>query len=329
MQLPAWARSEPAGLAASIAATAVVTSALAPLQDSVGLLNEGLILLLLALLVSATWGWRVGLFAAVLNNLSLNFFFVPPLHTLTVQDPENVIALLIFLVVAMVGGMLLSSARHSAAESQRRQAETQVLLNLSRAMIGRTHPEDALAALCEEVVAALRPDGAAVLSASGGAWRVLASAGASSASRAPTAEERAMAERALTANAPMGLGRTGLTAGRPRRIAVSIAGRRRIEEMKRALTLVPLRVGDRAFGVLRLDGPITGTVFGNHPRAVARAVRQRGRVRRAARRIGRGGRARRSATRSRRDEDGADDLDLARPENAARGHQDLGHQLAR
>jgi two-component system sensor histidine kinase KdpD len=257
-------RSEAAGIAVSIAATAVVTSALAPVQDSVGLLNEGLILLLLALLVSATWGWRVGLFAAVLNNLSLNFFFVPPLHTLTVQDPENVIALLIFLVVAMVGGMLLSSARQAAAESRRRQAETQVLLNLSRAMIGRTHPEDALAALCEEVVAALRPEGAAVLNAGGG-WRVLASAGAPSAGRAPDTEERAMAERALAANAPMMLGRTGFSPGRPPRIATRIGGRPRIEEMKRALTLVPLRIGDRAFGVLRLDGPITGTVFGNHP----------------------------------------------------------------
>jgi hypothetical protein len=49
VQLPAWARSEPAGLAASIAATAVATSALAPVQHKVGLLNEGLILLLLAL----------------------------------------------------------------------------------------------------------------------------------------------------------------------------------------------------------------------------------------------------------------------------------------
>jgi two-component system sensor histidine kinase KdpD len=265
MQIPAWLRSEPAGVAASVAATAVVTSAMAPIQDGVGLLNEGLIFLLLALLVSATWGWRVGLFAAVLTNLSLNFFFVPPLHTLTVQDPENVVALLIFLVVAMVGGMLLSSARQAAAESRRRQAETQVLLNLSRAMIGRTHPEDALAALCEEVVAALRPEGAAVLSAIGGGWRVLASAGAPSAGRSPDAEERAMAEQALATSAPVGLGRTGLAPGRPRRIAVRMGPQQRIREIKRGLTLVPLRVGDRAFGVLRLDGPITGTVFGDHP----------------------------------------------------------------
>jgi two-component system sensor histidine kinase KdpD len=265
MKLPSWFRTESAGIAASVTATGIATAALAPIQHRVGLLNEGLIFLLLALLVSAVWGWRVGLLAAVLNNLALNFFFVPPLHTLTVQDTSNIVALLIFLLVAMVGGSLLSSAQSAVAESRRRQAQTQVLLDLSRAMIGRTNPEDALAALCEEVVSALRPEGAAVLSATGGAWRVLASAGAPSAGRAPDPEERAMAERALAANAPMMLGRTGFTPGRPRRIATRIGGRPRIEEMKRALTLAPLRVGDRAFGVLRLDGPITGTMFGDHP----------------------------------------------------------------
>ena len=265
MKVPAWLRTEVAGLGVSIAATAVLTSVLAPIQDRVGLLNEGLLLLLLALLVSATWGWRVGLFAAVLTNLSLNFFFVPPLHTFTVQDGRNIVALLIFLVVAMLGGRLLASAQQALAESRRRQAETQVLLNLSRVMIGRTHPEDALAALCEEVVSALHPEGAAVLSGAGGGWRVLASAGAPSSARPTDAEERAMADRALAANEPVMLGYTGLTSTRPRRIAVRAGGRIRIETAGRALTLVPLRVGERAFGVLRLDGPITGTAFGDHP----------------------------------------------------------------
>jgi two-component system sensor histidine kinase KdpD len=206
----------------------------------------------------------VGLFAAILTNLSLNFFFVQPLHTLTVQDTANAIALVLFVAVAMVGGSLLSVAQRAAGEARRRQAETQVLLSLSRAMIGRTDPQDALSALCEEVVAALRPDGAAVLSAGGGAWRVLASAGADSAGRAPDTEERAMAEQALVSNAPVMLGRTGMTAARPRKVVVRAGGRRRIEEMKRALTLIPLRVGERAFGVLRLDGTIA-TRFGDHP----------------------------------------------------------------
>src|SRR5512140_2385304 len=189
MRVPPWLRTEAAGVGAATVAAAALTGGLAPIQHRVGLLNEGLLFLLLALLVSATWGWRVGLFAAVLTNLALNFFFVPPLHTFTVQNASNIVALFVFLMVAMLGGRLLASAQQALAESRRRQAETQVLLNLSRVMIGRTHPEGALAALCEEVVSALHPEGAAVLSGAAAGWRVLASAGAPSAARATDAEE--------------------------------------------------------------------------------------------------------------------------------------------
>jgi len=67
-------------VAATIGGAAILVAALAPFQHKVGLLNEGLLFLLLTLLISSTWGWLVGLFAAVLANLALNFFFVPPLH---------------------------------------------------------------------------------------------------------------------------------------------------------------------------------------------------------------------------------------------------------
>ncbi len=183
MSLPDRVQGSAAGAALTLLATAALTGVMAPLQHRIGLLNEALALLLLALLASAIWGWRVGLFAAVLTNLSLNFFFVQPLHTFSVRDSADVFGLSLFIAVAMVGGLLLSAAQRAAAEARRRQAETQVLLSLSRAMIGRTDPQDALAALCQEVLAALRPEGAAVLSLAGGTWRVLASAGAESASR--------------------------------------------------------------------------------------------------------------------------------------------------
>jgi hypothetical protein len=68
-------------VAATIGGAAILVAALAPFQHKVGLLNEGLLFLLLTLLISSTWGWLVGLFAAVLANLALNFFFVPPLHS--------------------------------------------------------------------------------------------------------------------------------------------------------------------------------------------------------------------------------------------------------
>ena len=242
----------------------MLTSILAPIEGRVGLLNAGLLFLLLTLAISAIWGWRVGVFAAVLTNLALNFFFVPPIHRFTVEAPSNIIALVVFLLVSVIGGSLLSRAQLAAAEARRSAAETAVLLDLSRAMVGQREPKDALEALCNEVVAALTAPGASVLSGSGTQWYVHASAGSADAARAPDSQERVMAEQALASGRITRLGHTGLSPARRPRI-VRPAGTRRIEEMTAGVAFVPLRIGDRTLGVLRVDGPIAATRFREQP----------------------------------------------------------------
>lgn len=257
-------RSYQAGVIATAGATAMLTSTLAPMQDRIGLLNEGLLFLLLTLAISAVWGWPVGLFAAVLSNLALNFFFVPPLYEFTVQSFSNVVALVVFLIVSAIGGSLLSNARAAASAARRSANETRVLLGLSRAMVGQMDPSDALAALCHEVVQALAAPGAAVLSGSGTQWRVHAAAGSSHAERAPDSNERVMADQALRSGTVTRLGHTGLGAARRPRV-VRPAGTRRLDEMASGSSFVPLRIGERTLGVLRVDGPIGDTPFREHP----------------------------------------------------------------
>ncbi len=94
---------------------AALTAALAPLHGPIGLLNAGLVYLLVSLLVAATWSWQVGLFAALLN-LTFDFFFVPPRYTFTAEDPKNAFALVVFLIVALIDqGTLLTTRRLEAA----------------------------------------------------------------------------------------------------------------------------------------------------------------------------------------------------------------------
>jgi two-component system sensor histidine kinase KdpD len=261
---PRPSRSETAGAVLTLAATAIATAAMAPWQHQIGLLNEGLILLLLTLLVSATFGWRVGLLAAFVTNLTLNFFFVEPLHRITVQEPEHIAALVVFLTVSVVGGSLLSRTRRAAETAELRQSETQVLLRLSRTMIGQTSADEALAALCTEVVSAFRAPGAAVVSRRGGVWHVLASAGDDDASRPVDQQERALAEDAMTGSGARSLGFTGLQQGRRVRI-VRASGPERFTQPSRGAAFVPLKIGDRVLGILRLDGPIGATPFRDHP----------------------------------------------------------------
>lgn len=257
-------RGEVAAALVTLVATAIATAAMAPWQHEIGLLNEGLILLLLTLVISATYGWRVGLFAAFATNLALNFFFVEPLHTFTVQEPENVVALVVFLIVSVVGGSLLTSARRAAAVARLRQAETEVLLRLSRTMIGQTDADEALGALCREVVAAFQAPGAAVISRRDGVWLVLASAGDPEAGRPVDTQERVIAEQAMSVGGVRRLGYTGLEQRRRVRI-VRPSGRQRFEQPSRGAAFVPLTIGDRVLGILRVDGPITATPFREHP----------------------------------------------------------------
>jgi two-component system sensor histidine kinase KdpD len=235
---------------------------MAPFQDDIDLLNEGLAFLLLTLLISATWGWQIGVGTAVLTNLSLNFFFVEPLHTFTVQEPQHIGALILFLVVSLVGGSLLSRARAAAETALRRQTETAVLLSLSRDLIGRADPTDALSALCDSVVRAFEAQGASVLSPSDGGWNVLASAGGESARRTMIREEAITAERAVQSGAITQLGRIGLPSERRFRVAVPGRG---VVEVRTGMAFVPLHIGDRPLGVLRFDGPIGDTAFREHP----------------------------------------------------------------
>ncbi len=265
MTIAAFVRQRRAGIVLSGVGIAALTAALAPVHAQVGLLNAGLLFLLVSLLVAATWGWQVGLFAALFSNLTFNFFFVPPRFTFTVEDPKNAFALVIFLIVALIGGLLLAAARSAAEEARRRAAETDVLLRLSRTLIGQTEPEAALDALCREVVDALQARGASVLRATPEGWEVLASAGWEASGRAPDAEERAMAQRAKLERTSVMLGYTGLGSTRHRTIRLPSGSVRQQRDSTRGLAFVPLSVGERSFGVLRLDGPIGATLFRDEP----------------------------------------------------------------
>src|SRR5688572_20249326 len=105
------------GVGFSIAATAIMVAILSPFREDIGLLNVALLFLLLTLLISATWGRGVGIVAAVLTNLGFNLFFIEPLHTPTVQEPHNVLALGVFLIVSIVGGTLLAAAKRGEEQA--------------------------------------------------------------------------------------------------------------------------------------------------------------------------------------------------------------------
>jgi len=95
----------------------------------------GFTFLLAILAVSAAWGLRVALFMAIIATSAYNYFFLPPLLRFTIADPQNWVALLAFLVTAIIGSHLSERARREALASNQRRREVERLYAFSQRLL--------------------------------------------------------------------------------------------------------------------------------------------------------------------------------------------------
>ncbi len=92
--------------------------------------------LLAILAVSAVWGMLVSAFMSVVAMLAFNYYFLPPVRTLTIADPQNWVALFAFLVTSITGSRLSSRIRKEADEAHQRRREVERLYGFSRQLLG-------------------------------------------------------------------------------------------------------------------------------------------------------------------------------------------------
>jgi K+-sensing histidine kinase KdpD len=88
-----------------------------------------LALLIVVLVVATIFGSRPALFASILGLLCFNFFFLPPVYTFTIAEPQKWVGFAAFLVTALIAGQLSSYARRRAEESEQRRQEIERLYN--------------------------------------------------------------------------------------------------------------------------------------------------------------------------------------------------------
>jgi two-component system sensor histidine kinase KdpD len=105
-------------VAASAGALALVTGAIELLKGHVPVLSLAVLYLLAIIPVAVAWGIVYAVGAAIGSMLAFNFFFLPPLYTLTLQDTRNWFALLVFLVTAVVVSELATRSRRRAEEAE-------------------------------------------------------------------------------------------------------------------------------------------------------------------------------------------------------------------
>jgi len=184
---------------------------------------------------------RLAVGTAIAAMLTCNYFFIPPVGAFVVADPQNWVALFVFLAVALVASNLSSAARARAAEAISRRDEVARLFDLSRDILLSTDSREALPALAQQMARRFDLDYVGIcLPTDAQGWHV--DAGGS----------RAIALNPADLDAAIqGAGNRLEFDARER----TYAGQRVIGEGgPNPVRLVPLRFGEKATGLLAASG---------------------------------------------------------------------------
>ncbi len=115
----------------------------------------GFTLLVAVLVISAGWGLRYAVFLSIVSTLAYNFFFLPPIGTFTISDPQNWVALTAFLCTAIVASQLAERARREALSANQRRGEVERLYSLSQQMLAADNILTLVNAIPRNVIEAL------------------------------------------------------------------------------------------------------------------------------------------------------------------------------
>src|SRR5580704_9863878 len=126
------------------------------IERFVGLQSVSLAFLMAVLASAVAWGLLPALFACLLSILAYNFFFLPPLYTLTISDPENVVALFFFALVALIVSKLTAATRTQIVSARARAKATAELYAFSRKLAGIGALDDLLWATAFQVSSMLK-----------------------------------------------------------------------------------------------------------------------------------------------------------------------------
>jgi two-component system, OmpR family, sensor histidine kinase KdpD len=194
--------------------------------------------LIVVLFVAATARLWVAVTISFAAMLSLNFFFLPPVGTLTIADPQNWIALIAFLAVSLVASNLSAVARDRTLEALTRRDEVGRLFDLGRDVLLITDSEAANSSLASFIARRFELDYVAICLPHGPEWAVFESGAPGT---APGPQDLAAAFNVGARDAAQLSG------------AIN-SGQQPVVWGGREVRVVPLRLGNKAIGLLAIGG---------------------------------------------------------------------------
>lgn len=167
-----------AGWAVALLGPVLLTLVLSGMRDVVSLPTELMLFLALTVLVALVGGLWPAMVSAVVGFVLLNWFFTLPTGQLTIAEPENALALGVFLLVAAGVASVVDLAARRTTEAFRARAEASALAAISRSVLSG---EDTAAALVARLRETFTLEAVSLLSRTEDGWEVLATDGAGAA----------------------------------------------------------------------------------------------------------------------------------------------------
>ncbi|MGH7090705.1 MAG: DUF4118 domain-containing protein [Stellaceae bacterium] len=146
----------PAAWAESLLLVAAAVGIGALLRAVIGIESVGEVFLVAVLASALSGGLWPSLLACLASVLAYNFFFLPPLYTFTIADPENLVDLFLFTVVALIASQLAARVRAQAVVAQARARTTGELYGFSRKLAVAVTLDDLLWATCHQIARMLK-----------------------------------------------------------------------------------------------------------------------------------------------------------------------------
>lgn len=159
----------------TLASVAAATLILVLLRSRLTIEVIALLYLAPVVLAATRWGLLPAFVASLAAFLAFNYFFIAPTYTLVVSNPQELLALVIFLIVAVLLSQAVGAANLHAAEAHAREMEATTLYNLTKALSAQTGLDETLASVTRLVAEAFGLAGCEILlSAADGGWETRA-----------------------------------------------------------------------------------------------------------------------------------------------------------
>ena len=199
-----------AGYALAVALAPLITLVLANVRGDLNLTSDLLIFLVGVIAVALVGGLVPAVIAAIVGSLFLNYYFTPPFYTFNINEANNALALIVFVIVGIVVSKIVDDAAKRSKEAARASAESDLLVTTAGSILRGERP---LQAVVDRVREAFGMDAVTLLERQGipqgaqpqASWHPVASSGSSELSSpddgdvvVPVTDELCLAARGRT-----------------------------------------------------------------------------------------------------------------------------------